>query len=370
MKIKSVAFGFLMYVILKTAFLGSGMSYIFSTSLTSSVFCIIVGFLISFIFLFLIYKLINILPEYSIIEKINILFKGPSKIFINVSLFIISLLSAIFAFSSICNFVTIEFLDNTPKILICLLLFITIFYLSQKDVEVLSRFALIGGSICFISFVLNNLSLLSYIDISNLKPYLSEQPIDLIKATITFAILFSGPMFFLTMIPRKCIVEDNKKFRKNMIFFFSLSGGELIIIFFTVLCVLGIDITRLYNYSVFVVLRNINVLNFLENVEDVAAVRWFIYLTISVTLSIMFAKEEINICYKVKNKKLLSYLICGGVFIVSFILINFNYNFDVGSYVIVPLLLFSYLILITFIVLIKYYFYKNKKTFCDTNNNL
>ena len=122
-----------------------------------------------------------------------------------------------------------------------------------------------------------------------------------------------------------------------------------------VICVaiLGIELTNLYQYPEYHILKTINIANFFQRVESVLSVQWIFDAVMSIVLCIYFVKESLTKTFNINNKINLINIICViGILIISQYVFSSNTVAETFYKNIYPFLTFSFFLIIPILVLI------------------
>ena len=346
-KINNYTLSFIIICLINSNLLGIIFPYIINNSYYSFIYTLLLSFIISIILILLFYKLLNTLPSKNIFEKINIIYENKTSKVIKGILLLIFLLNSSLVFFRFSSFVANEYLTETPSIIICLLLSLPIFISSKKDINTLGR---IASSIVYatsIMFIFSRLSLIPHISIDNLKPIVFDNPFNILKDSLVVSILNIGPLFTMLVISKENII-NNKNTLKAIILSYIFSFLLITIILLTIIGVLGIDISKIYTYPSYMVLKNINILNFIKNVQNFSVLFWIMFMSFTSSFNLSIIRKELN----VKNNKILFiifFLI--SIFIFSKESIINRYN---NLYALLPFYLYLFLIIILFTSLLIY----------------
>ncbi len=285
-----------------------------------------------------IFGLIIILIYTKVLNKIstNIFNTKP---LITVLLKIINIIITAFIIYRITIFISNEYLPETPTILILSLLYLPTVIASFKNKDVIIR---CSSSIIIIAFMLllfSKISLISKIDINNFKPLIYSS--NIFKDALIISVLNTSPIFTTLFLDKEYLKIENK----NIIISYILSYLVMIIIFLNIIGVLGIHIASIYKYPSYITLKNINILNFIKNVQNLSVVFWIMFSTFTSSFNMMYIKEKINKMY------IIPVLIM--IFILSYIfIINDNYINKVNNlYVYIPFTLNFIFIILSFIAI-------------------
>lgn len=361
-KINSLGVCMLIFALTKATFLGIGFNYVFKNLETSSLISVIIGVILGYIIITIYLKVMSVEEDLNFTQKVKKTFSKPIAFFINSVTILVSLTGSVLAFWRIVDFLTSQYLTKTPTIIIGILLISLIFYTLSKNIEVLTRFATIIFAICTVMIIINIFGLLPYVDIENLKPInIIENMDNIFTSSIVFAFLFAGPCFFLTIIPKNSIV-DKQKLNKMLYKFYTFSGVVLFIIFFLILACLGIEIINIYKYPAYIVLKKIVVLDFVESIENVTFILWYLYLHILCLTALHFTKDTLismfNIKRTTKSVTIIALILSTITLLVSYFLFDKNYTLAIYVSETFPLILDIILVSVSIIYLI---FYKIKR---------
>lgn len=351
-KVNSINICMLLSSLTKASFFGSGFHYIYNNSGTGALFSVLLGVILGFFIVLLYLKIITDKPLHL---KIKESFPKPIAYIINFFIIIISLSIACLVFFRIIDFLSTQYLTNTPSLILGLLVISLIFYLLCKNLEVLTRFGIICFFITGFLILINVAGLIPFVELDNYKPLELNFPSGFIKSSLTFALLFAGPCFFTTMFGRNNII-DKDKLNKRFIIFYFISALFIFLIFFFVLACLGNETIKLFTYPVYIVLKKISIFNFIESIQNITFFLWYIYLHILATCSLFFVKNTIisNLNIKINTKKsvIISLILCLIIFVLSFAILEENYLISNAIYKILPILLNLALVIISFIIFI------------------
>ena len=205
------------------------------------------------LFIFILNKIMDYEPNLSLPQKVIKLFgKAFGKIFL-VIISIFSLIMGILNYLTLNNFIQSQFLTKTPLIAIIIIFMITIFYILCKGIDVICRTSNILFFINIFLFVISFSGLISSFDFSNLKPMLQSSTNDYLSAMNSYYAFHIAPMLLLTMIPKNKI--DKPKLKKTMIISTVISSITMFCVILATLSVLGYELTALYEYPEFHVLK-------------------------------------------------------------------------------------------------------------------
>ncbi len=300
-KLSNLSISLIMISLMNSTLLGILIPFIIKTGYTNIFGSLILSFFVGIGLLFLFIKIFNFLPDKDIFEKIDIVM--PRFKFIFYILFAIILFSiALLIFWRLLTFISSEFLVDTPTIFIGIVLLFPITYILFYDFDTLSRFATISVFISFCLIIFNVSALSSGMDFENLKPIIDSNYLDVFKTSIIFGISYFAPVFLLLVIPKNNII-NNTNSNKSMFRTFIISFITVFIIIFTIVSVLGISVSKIYTYPSYVVLKNINVLHFIENIENISVNALLFFMSVTLAYIMLALKKLLIYVFKLNKSK-------------------------------------------------------------------
>jgi hypothetical protein len=174
-------------------------------------------------------------------------------------------------------------------------------YLNETPVFILTVFACIGAfitskskkipfrQVLFILFVyslflfiLKIISLYPHINMENMLPQSTLSLLDIIKYSIIFALFGTVPILSL----------NDLKDKRNIVTNYLVSMITIFTVAFLVVSVLGIKEAQFYRYPEYIVLKRIELLDFISNVDNIF--NFVIIIDLFVTMSAGFRNMEIK----------------------------------------------------------------------------
>ena len=360
--INSIQYCSIIILILVASFFGISLytciNYAGVNSWISLLTSVIIG-----LFIVLIFNYINDFePNKTLSNKINILYGNKIGFFVNL-IIIICFFSILL--NSLCNvliYIISQFLTQTPLTFIGIAFILMTTYINTKGIEVISRVSYIFLIIDFTLFLISVLGLYNNIDYSNLLPILENGFNPIFKSVFYIVIDNIIPIFIMLTIPKNRIIK-NYKLNKYVYYSFIFSFMIMLIVCITTIGTLGIDLAKLYKYPEYIVLKNISLFGFLNNMENILNIQWILGLFIIITMSIYAIKSNFN-NEKIKNlfgfiPSIIALLLIKKIFINDSLFESYIHN--VTPYIKLTLLA---LMIITFVMI----FIKKRTTYQDKNS--
>lgn len=312
----------LLHFFSKSLFLGIGISKIIMIARESTIISIILGSIIGYFIL-------------SIINNLNYI--NANK-FQKICMFIILYILFSIGIIEIINLISSIYLMDTNKYILMIPLLIVILYMNTKSITINMKISNILLYIVDISIMIAFLALIPKIKLTNYLPIFNTKLKDILLASIEYAIYSVTPNILYGGIKYN-YKNKNKDIKKRYIY----SNIFLIIIILTTQGVLSTYLVDLFKYPEYIVLKKINLLDFINNVENIFSFIW-IYITY-IYLSIC-SKEMYDIVLETFNNK---YIYPIFLFISMYFITKYLLNSQIFL-----LNLFNYLWIICIIILILY----------------
>lgn len=328
----------LMIIILFTTTYGEGIYVIIKGSGVNAYISIILSIILSIPSLFIFNTLFNYEPDLNIFEKNKKLFKNY---FIpNIVVILFALLNGSIQLFNLTNFLVSQFLSETDPLIISSIFTILIIYLLTKDLSCLAKTSTIFLGINLVLFTISIIGLTNQVKLDNLLPFLENGLTPSIISSLKLYLINICPLYFLLLIPKNKVINfSNKNVYFSYFIYITLS---LIMIILTI-GTLGINLSKLYQYPEYIVLRRINFLDFLTRIENLLFTEWIFGLFTLMAFSVFVIKE--NFKFKYSN-----IFICIAILVLSLYfktLTIFNeFMYNIYPYI---SLIFIIYILITFV---------------------
>lgn len=349
--ITSISFACLISFPILSIFSGIGTFNIIKNAKVDAHLSTIIAFLLGFFIIKLFFIIFNYKGEYDILDKNKLLFGKTFGSIINYLINICYLLIGTILLYNISNFAISQFLAETPMIIFMILFGIILVYSVMLGIENIARSGIIFFMIIFFLTILSTSGIISHFKIDNIKPFLETGINPPIKGGISLLLTNITPIFLL-LIVEKDKIDKTDKLKKEIIFFYFLAFLFLFLAIILTIGSLGIELSSIYQYPEYTVLKKVSLFDFIERIENFIYVKWIFSTFITLTLIIYHIKSTI----KKDNKIIIPSLILTTFIILSNIIFKNNTIFYYVIYHFLPFicltLLFLYL-LISISILLK-----------------
>lgn len=273
--------------------------------------------------------LIGILNIY-IFNKIKNI--NNNNLFYKIIFIIFNLYIMLLTLTIIPLFVNYFYLVESPKWLIIIPFLGVSMYIASKGKKVLCKLSNLIFIINIFLILLTFLLLSKNFKLDNLLPILDTSSLSIIKSSLIYSAFSSIPV--LTTINYG---NDSKSNYKLYIY----SSVILLLISIATTLSLGPDLITTYSFPSYMVLKRINILNFIENIENFLAYIWYFNFIITLAVNSLNIKETVN------NNKLIYYIIILFIYYISINIFGENYTYSKYIYETYPYFLYTFMFLIT-----------------------
>lgn len=310
--IKKKQYMFLSFYLTRSLFFGGALSLLVGISKNNLLITSFLGMILGYFLLYLFYRKGSI-------NKVSIGMIGILAVFIMI----------------LCNTIlTSNFLlYETPSIVVMIVFLCPLIYSVNKEFSTTPRI----GELCFPVSILVSLfafiALPYLVHLDNLFPMFNTGVYDFIKGIVIFAVTSLFPNILLINYKGDLSFKDINKG-------YLLGSIVVIITMFYILSIYGYEFASIVRFPEYLILKKIDVFNYVSNVENIFVLEWLCSLIISSLLCI-------KVLYDNLNKKLFVLLVSIIVIILGFVLTGnyvFTYYIKISYYYfILGILLFSLL---------------------------
>ena len=334
----------LTYFIARSSMFGIGFFLIFQNAGKDAWISIILGTLLGIGIIYIYHLIKKQLKNDSLENNLKKSFVGNIY---NILFILFYLYLMLIIFILLPLFVNSFYLTTTPKLIINIPFIILAIYITFKGNEVIENLSsfLCVFSLLIIAFFA--ISLTRYSNISNLIPLFTTGTNKLIKCAFVYA--------SITSIPQIITINYSNDLKNSLKDYLLSSFTIFMIVFFTIIA-LGEPLIKIYSFPEYTVLRQIKILNFIENIENISAFIWYF------DLFIMLSTLTNNLKNALPKKYNLLYFYTAIIIalVISSLLIGKNYIIILKIVYLYPIiLLIFFLIFLTLLIYLKIRYKKN-----------
>lgn len=293
-KINILEYSITFFIISIAPFLGIGIFNLLKVAKTDSIISILLSIIIGLLILLIFIRINNYKPNLSLKEKIIDLFDKKIAtiliIVISISFFILSLIISY----NINSFIISQFLSETPILFIAIITDILVIYLSSKKINIITRVSGILGILSILLILVATISGYKCINLDNINPLFSNEFMNTIKGTFNI-ILFNTIYIFLFLIIPKQMVKNSQNINKYITISLIFGFVTFLVITVYTISTLGIDLSLLYHYPAYIVMKKITIFGFIDKIENFIIVHWIFEMFILLNMIIYFLSKMTNI---------------------------------------------------------------------------
>ena len=313
-KISNLQIGIMNYFLTRAFFIGITFTNLIKIAKQDSWIIPLLEIPISILFIIIINTIIN--------YKTDLDFPNKLKKIITIIMCVIAIFLCIFNYNNLNNFIHNQFLNKTPIIIISIIFIVSTIYVLNKGIKTIFKLCILLFYISIILFLLSFIGLIPIIQISNLKPLFQINSKNILNGLIVFYTFNITPIFLITIIPKNNIIKCNIK--KSLII---SSIFSIITLFFVTLFTLsnfGYEISALYEYPEFAVLKNISLFGLTSRIESILVVQWLFDMYIYNLFIIYYIYMCVTSLFKKVEFKKFNYIFCTILVIITYFISKLN----------------------------------------------
>lgn len=313
---------YLCYFISRATFLGIGFSLIFNYSSKDAWISCILGYLIGLIIIWTTKKILDYKKGKTLNEVLGNNFTG---IILKILIICFSLYVIFQSYFILQTFMTSFFLITTPPFYVILPFILIILFIVSKGIKNIGKVAESLFWFCIVIPIIILIVLYQYVDLNNFYPILTTKTSNILYSALIFGTLSSVPNLFLLNI---------KNSGKNIIKIYSLSVFTLLLISIIIMGVFGPELSVIYRYPEYMMLKKIKILSFIEKIENIVSVIWIIDGFFMVSM----ASHTIYELLPKKHNKKIGILLAAIMFYVTSFIVGQNYITRLSLYYKTPII--------------------------------
>ena len=342
--ISSMEYNSLVWFLIRAGYIGVSISSLIAISGRDSWLSGIIALFLGFIPLFIFYQLRNYDDKMNICDLNVYLFGSFGKI-LNIVLALGVLFVAQIAFLDMTHFINSQFLYKTPIWVISIVFIIPLVYSLFKGINAVSRTSLLMFYVVIFVIVFIILGISGGVEFENLKPVFSKNPTSILHGSLILVAYNILPLFFLLIIP-KCKLTGYSS--KKSLIFYILAMLSLINAAFMTIGIFGLELSLLYEYPEFHLLKKVQVGEFIDRVESILSMEWILALFVLLMMAVYFVSRTFEQTFNSKEKtnNIFKVIICLILLIVNQFILNTNgsaYKFFQGDMLIIMFVVFFFI---------------------------
>ncbi len=314
-KISSMEYNSLVWFLIRAGYIGISISSLIAISGRDSWISGIIALFLGLIPLFVFSRLRNYNENMNICD-LNVHLFGKFGNFINIVLALGVLFVAQISFLDMTHFINSQFLYKTPIWVISIVFIIPLAYSLFKGINAVSRTSLLLFYMVIFIIIFIIIGISSGVDFENFKPFFANESGSILRGALTLVAYNVLPLFFLLILPKNMLNDYSPK--KSLIFYF-LAMLSIINAAFMTIGVFGLEMSLLYEYPEFHLLKKVQVGNFIDRVESILSMEWILALFVLIMVAFYFVTRTFEQTFKPKEKtnSIFKIIVCLGILIVN-----------------------------------------------------
>lgn len=292
-------------------------------------------------------------PNLDLSQKLLKLFKKKIGIILVIILIAVFYFIGIINYLNLNNFIQSQFLSKTPLLAISLMFGIATYYILSKGIDVVCRTSNILFYINIVLFLLSLLGLFTAIKIDNIKPMFTSSIKDYASGLNGYYSFNIVPILLLTIIPKDKI--ENAKIKKTLIISYILSATTIFLIVFQTICIFGYELSMLYEYPQFLVLKHVTLVGLSSRVESILIMQLLFDIFILNVFITYFISRSVKSAFNIKYSNLIYFISCVLIVIGTTYISKYNIYLDslMKSFIPITVSIFSLVFVLLICIKIK-----------------
>lgn len=316
-QIKNLEINILMWFIMCAGVIGIAFNGYIHISKNDAWLAPIIGMFLGIIPLFIFIKIMS----YKDKNNINDTLKEKWGLFGKIISIFLALFVAFYVmvnFYNLNNFISSEYLYSTPKFFIAIMFGIPIIYALMYELNIISRSIMIFGYVAIFLFLAGLVGLAFQTDPHNIMPILYNSFFPIFKAGIYDVCYTVLPLFLITIIP-KDYIRNKEHFNKRVFITYFLSSICICIMTYVVLASFGIELSLLYQYPMYNILKRITLLSVFDRIESIIAIMWILFIYVTCTIGCYYIKKTFFQVTNLKYNNFNRFIIFSLIIIILFL---------------------------------------------------
>ena len=178
-------------------------------------------------------------------------------------------------------------LQTTPTLLIVLVFFISLLYATKKEFKVIGRVSEIFIFISIIEISLALFSLFGLVNVDRMLPMFTTKIMNIIKGVLVFV--------GASVLPNILLInyKDDLKFR-DVHLGYIIGSLLMIVVLFFVVSIYGSEFSSMVRFPEFLILKKIDLMGYLSNLENVLVTEWIFNILISSWLCVKVLRDSVD----------------------------------------------------------------------------
>ncbi|GLX70608.1 GerAB/ArcD/ProY family transporter [Paenibacillus glycanilyticus] len=217
---------------------------------------------------------------------------------------------------SFADFIHLVLLDKTPVWLLMVLLIGAAVYLTgTSGITGIGRFCEIAGPVTILTLLVSFLLNAANVKWNNLQPLVGDAKLtEIITASLAPSSFLAESFMLLVLLS---FLTSSKHVMGKSMLSVGLTGMMLFLSTIMVLLVFGPTVAQELRFPYFMLVRSINILNFIQNVDILVLFIWIFGVFAKISLYLFITSYELGKCLRVKSWKRLMWFSAPLIFLIA-----------------------------------------------------
>lgn len=222
---------------------------------------------------------------------------------------------------SFTDFIHLTILDQTPIwILMVMILALAVYLTGISGITGIGRFCELAGPVTFVALVLTFLLNVTNTKLLHILPIVGDSSWqEVFKASLSPASFFGESFMLLVLL---AFISSNKKIIVKALSSIAFTAIMVTLATVMVLLVFGPYVGMELRFSYFMLVRTINILNFIQNVDVLVIFIWIFGVFAKISLYLFITSYEMAQWLQVKNWKKLIWICAPAILIIALLIPN------------------------------------------------
>ncbi|NIK71854.1 MULTISPECIES: endospore germination permease [unclassified Paenibacillus] len=222
---------------------------------------------------------------------------------------------------SFADFLHLILLDKTPVwVLMAMILTAAIYLTGTSGITGIGRFCGIAGPLTILTLLVSFLLNATNARWVNLLPVLGDSSLtEIVRASFAPASFLAESFMALVLLS---FVSNPKHILKKSLASVWLTGVMLVLSTLMVLMVFGPTVAQELRFPYFMLVRSINILNFIQNMDILVIFIWIFGVFAKISLYLFITSYEIAQCFRIKSWKRPFWLTAPLIYLIAMIIPN------------------------------------------------
>ncbi|MBJ9990366.1 MULTISPECIES: GerAB/ArcD/ProY family transporter [Paenibacillus] len=219
------------------------------------------------------------------------------------------------------DFIHLTILDRTPVwVLMVMMLTLAIYLTGISGITGIGRFCEMAGPVTFVILIISFLLNVTNVKLLHILPVVGDSSLqEIFKASLPPASFFGESFMLLVLL---AFISSYKKAYAKALSSVAFAAIMVMLATIMVLLVFGPHVSKELRFSYFMLVRSINILNFIQNLDVFVIFIWIFGVFAKISLYLFITSYEMAQWLPIKNWKKLMWFSAPAIFIIALLIQN------------------------------------------------